>query len=1120
MRKFLFFLGFIVISFSQLHAQCPKGHEIFFPDGTISVSFCQGNAPSHLIVNSDIRGFPKAYVLTNSDDEILWMGNSPKVPLVGVRSGTYHIFSVVYAGRLWDRVEENIHEARISSYCWTLSDNFIRLTISEVDVEDLSFADGTFDKEVCSPSSNPKEISLDFPVTSNDFVIVLVGTDNRIFQLFHDVDFVPASSISRDLIIYGVGFEGELIGEVGDYFNPNDFIDGCYGVSNPIELSLISPDGGSISYANGDSFLWLCPEDSMATAVQIETDAPDNQPFYFFVTDMNGNIQLIERDEFMDLSGLTEGTYHISAAVSYSPSVYSEGDSLDKSNAFSDDCFDWAINSIEFRFEGPEGGNISFESNASDYLSFCPDNRPDSIVLSTNGNDGPGFAYVLFKDGGEVVEVKTEPVFYDLPDFGLFSIMGFSYFGDIVLSEGDDIFEDELSSSCYTPSTNQLYVAIDDPSESRITWNQGSDTVSFCSGDGEPFPVSVDHDSGSFLQYGFILLDANGLILDFSLVDSLDLEGSAEGLMSIRGISIADPETIQAGNHVDSVPSNCYKLSDNQLYVQSISIDGGEVFFSAGRQEIKVCEPGVGGNSVRVFRNTTSPNYVTVLTDSNNNYLRHSESDTISTNGLLPGEYRIWGVGFLTSVDLVQDTSIFDHVLSAECYSISNQSISLIIDNPEGGNITLGGIIDAGTYCLGEAPDEIIDFESSTNSSLNYAYILLNSSNLVVEILDSSQLNLADLEAGIHRYIGLSFGGSLLLNPGDNPFNPDTDIATVCYELSSNVVGVNIYDMSGGEISFNSGLDQKVICSNPGSPTIPLFSNNVAGESYLYLLLDQDSTLLDYTTGNELEVDDLENGEYTILGLSAVGIVSLEIGESITDQNFTNQCHELSENSLALIVASPEGGRVTTSEGDTSIVLSIDPDVPDSIYLENTSLSPAYFTYVITDDEDLILGFFDQNLLVFSNTAFPNLRVYGLSYTGNLQLTSGMIIDQVNPSDDCWDWSENHLEIILLDGLVENRNSMDRAKYSSTGGAEINLTSANPVSDFLTFEVEISSEELNEGLQISIYDVSGKVFLQQNHRANYPSNHFSKDVSGLPSGMYILRVQLGSHSDQLLFVKL
>ncbi|NNE55894.1 MAG: T9SS type A sorting domain-containing protein [Flavobacteriales bacterium] len=119
-----------------------------------------------------------------------------------------------------------------------------------------------------------------------------------------------------------------------------------------------------------------------------------------------------------------------------------------------------------------------------------------------------------------------------------------------------------------------------------------------------------------------------------------------------------------------------------------------------------------------------------------------------------------------------------------------------------------------------------------------------------------------------------------------------------------------------------------------------------------------------------------------------------------------------------------DGGSVLIDGGGTSIDLCSGDAEDDIVQFDNDSPSADQYMYVICDANDFILGFPGGSNDF--NEAPPGVcRVYGVSFTGNFTAGVGANITQATLSDDCFDISENYIEVTRHNAAAGTINTSD-----------------------------------------------------------------------------------------------
>ena len=126
----LLFLGFSLLLCGSLQAQLPC-----FP-GQISLAhdaeatFCDdGNSPTVIPFKSKPAGLPRAYVVVNAADEIVYIGYSGVIDFAGL-GDDLRVYSFTLIGSITAEVGDILGETDLASGCYALSANFIEIDSS------------------------------------------------------------------------------------------------------------------------------------------------------------------------------------------------------------------------------------------------------------------------------------------------------------------------------------------------------------------------------------------------------------------------------------------------------------------------------------------------------------------------------------------------------------------------------------------------------------------------------------------------------------------------------------------------------------------------------------------------------------------------------------------------------------------------------------------------------------------------------------------------------------------------------------------------------------------------------------------------------------------------------
>jgi len=1093
--------------FNPLFGQCPEGHKVSLSDGSTSISFCQGQAGGNVLIRSDIRGFPKAYVLTTSRGEIIEVTNRPRIHLDGLSSGVYRIYALVYAGRLQETVGQNIDEAKMSTFCWTFSDNFIEVVIAELDDIELSYSDGSSTKEICPV---PGDI-LEFAVVTSapDYALLVVDENNEIVTV-SQTDNLAADQLNEgDFQVYALAYEGSLNAVIGNVFEPSDLVDGCFALSDPVDLEVQNVDGGEISFSGGETDEWLCPDGVDGGLISVVVESQSTLPYYLLAVDKNFTIRLVEDSDQLNFGGLDEGEYTIYGFSAETAPELTVGDSLDFDLLFNADCYEQSSNTLSLRYESPRAGSISFAHVSEEVLYFCKNELPDTIHVEVPAGVDDEYIFVAGNQDGEIIELSATGKFTSIPDSGITVITGFSYRGNLLLGPGDNFLLDDLSDDCFTPSDNQLFTVADEPDGGDIRWYESGDTLELCSGDGREVFVEMESASQSPFPYLYLVFDEEDRLSRIYETDSINLEGLQGGIHRIVGFSTPSTDLLTEGMFADSIMNICGEFSVTELYLDVFEIFGGEIFLSAGRTELVTCEKPGQEEKVRIFRNIFSPVYQIFLVDQENEIRRQSYSDSIDIGNLEAGIYKVYGVGSRDSLVAEPGDNIFDDTLGPECYALSENFIEIVIDSAEGGMVTINGTDSLVQICALQQAETQITLSQTSTSPFNYRYLLIDEEDLLVEDFEADSFSVSHLPDGEYRIKGISYGGNFLLREGENMQDPDLQAATECYDFSDNSVLLRIFAPMGGEIAFSNGETSLTLCTDTSFQIAEFQIVSPSQGQFFFAILNTVGVVVDTFANLEYDFSKLDIGLYFVTAYAHSGQGEVETGIGSDSMLAALGCYQRAEGILRVSYSTPDGGMVFDNDGNTEIDLEIGAGQPGIVTVDNSSDSGADYVYAVTDSNDIIFFILDQEELSVFTAAFGELRVYGISYTGNLLLGTGQ--DVFNPaSDGCYDLSQNFLKINLID--VDDINSSPTA-------FDIQLTGANPVKNHLYFEFagkDFEAEEFNW----SIYSNTGER-IKEGVGVNTGFGHQHQiNIQSFNPGIYFLKVRIKGTFTNLTFVKM
>jgi len=123
-----------------------------------------------------------------------------------------------------------------------------------------------------------------------------------------------------------------------------------------------------------------------------------------------------------------------------------------------------------------------------------------------------------------------------------------------------------------------------------------------------------------------------------------------------------------------------------------------------------------------------------------------------------------------------------------------------------------------------------------------------------------------------------------------------------------------------------------------------------------------------------------------------------------------------------------KGGSLSLLDGSQHRYVCKQNDSRTIVHLKHSELATDKYVYVITNEEQLILGYSEDRSIDLSEVPRGNYQVWGVSYSGQPQRPVGGLISEAKFSDDCFSLSENAVRISYAD-LTPQRIASDQEEY-------------------------------------------------------------------------------------------
>ncbi len=329
----------------------------------------------------------------------------------------------------------------------------------------------------------------------------------------------------------------------------------------------------------------------------------------------------------------------------------------------------------------------------------------------------------------------------------------------------------------------------------------------------------------------------------------------------------------------------------------------------------------------------------------------------------------------------------------------------------DGGSVR---ILGGNTSITAPVSDPALDFivENTSTATSDYAYVITDNDGNILGFPPANEISISGAPAGICRVYGISFTGDL---------DTDTDhindlTSNDCSDISENYITVTrtTSAVDGGSVLTLNNMDHVRDCAGGDELEFTVKNTSVSSAAYAYIITDDMGNILAFPTNNELNLRGAPAGTCRVYGISYTG--TLDLGATTIASLSSDDEFELSENFITAVRDGAEGGMVSIIGGGTEVSAPAG-DASLDFEVENTSTASSNYAYVITDNNGNILGFPPANEISISGAPVGICRVYGISFTGDLDTD----VDHINDlsSDACSNISENYILVTRTTAAVD-----------------------------------------------------------------------------------------------------
>ncbi|MEN0005643.1 MAG: T9SS type A sorting domain-containing protein, partial [Bacteroidota bacterium] len=1028
-------------------------------DGATEATVCVNDGVADVLAytNTSTSSANYAYVVTDDNNIIIAILEGDSNDFDGAGIGICRVWGLSFTGNVLAQVGDDAAAVALTDECFELSSNFVTVTRKEVDGGTVALADGGTEVNICANDGVSDVLTYTNTSASSEAYAYVVTDENNIILDILDGDSNDFDGAGLGICrVWGLSFSGNVLAQAGDDAAATMLTDECFELSsNFITVNRLEVDGGMVTTTDGATEATVCVNDGIADILSYTNTSTSAAPYVYVVTDENNIILEILSGDNNDFDGAGIGICRV-WGLSFTGNVLAQVGDDAAITTLTDECFELSENFITVTRKEVDGGMVALSDGGTEASVCVTDGEADVLSYTNTSTSSEAYAYVVTDENNIILEILDgDSNDFDGAGLGVCRVWGLSFSGNVLAQAGDDAAVTMLTDECFELSSNFITVTRKEVDGGTLVLADGSDAALVCIGGGTTTVLDFSVTTTSTESYVFVITDEDNTILALTEDPTFDFADAMVGICRIWGLSYSGNVIAALGDDAGAVAlsDECFDLSSNFITVTRRAVDGGTVAFGDGTTDpVFAC---VGDEEPDVFGFVGSPGvvstYAFIITDENNEILNilSDGANSQDFNGVGVGICRVWGLSYTGNIIAEVGQNAALATLTDECFDLSNNFLEVIRDQVDGGMVSMPNGSVQRFICPGDGIADIVNFDSTGSTSANYIYVITDTENVILDVVDGDSFNFDQTPDGICRVWGLAYSGELTATIGDDA--DEVALSDACFDLSDNFIRIIRDRPDGGDVSTPDGEIFRYTCPGDGVPDIVMFDSTTTSNSqYLYLITDDSNFILDIVTVDFADFEDAPVGICRVWGLAFTGLLTAEIGDNAGEVALSDDCFDLSDSFITVIREVPEGGQVTTSNEQSSVFICPGDDMEDVINFDSIDASNSLYVYVVTDEDNVILEILDGDEGNFDTAPSGICRVWGLAYTGTLTASAGDNAAEVALSDDCFDLSDNFVTLI--------RETPNAGVITANGGqTEFDLCVGDGTFDLINFEVEGAS---------------------------------------------------------------
>ncbi len=980
------------------------------------------------------------WIATDRDGKVLGLNKNPdSIPMSKLNETLFQFYALAYTGNLILNIGDDLITSTVSTGCFDLSETFYSVRKKETKGGIVRYSNSNQLTNIClSPTSNYNIQTFRYNSTGEKYIFLLTNSRSEIINTSISGQFSLNNLNSGQYFISGLSYTGSLSFGTGSRMDTTIFSNECYSLSeNTINFQKTITDGATISFDDGQSAVNTCKGLKNKT-FELKNNALITQKYAYALTNESGKIIQIEKGNTLQLNDSSLLVYYL-RGIAYSGELTLKlGDNIN-GIFLSTGCHSLSKNRLTISFDDLNAGIITVEK----VVTCISPNEVKSIPVNVTGAAGK-YAWLLSDTLNQLLEVQTSLLPFvkrGLP--GKLRIYGFSYLDQPSYQIGKSIFQQNHNISCFELTRGYKEVIWSESDGGSIAIVGAGSSITICQSElSKPLQLSNTSNADGD-KYIYLIADKQQKLLATSPNNSFDLSAFSGGFYQLYGLSYSGTLNLKPGDVIpkDNSGSDCESWSKNAISIEITATSVGKISFVGEKDNVQLCakknvqslrlNPIVSNVAKKTFLLTNESGKILAIFNS----LQLPNIDKINDLVL-----RIYGLGYIETLNAKIDSNILGNNLSSGCFQLSENFLSINRNNISGGFVTLSNNQNQQQICPTDSAANLLTFRNIAAQGQKLIYLITNVNNIILDTTSKNSYLFITLGIGDYRVYGLSYNGEFSGKIGVSINDPS--LSEDCFGLSSNYISVAKRNPVAGFVVMDDANTLLQNCpsdANFPSRQIRTIGNNSGNQCFV--IIDGNQIIVDILFSPTIYPTEYPSGKYNIVSISFNGALNIKKGEKWGAKAPSTSCYSISGNEVSFLNIEPKGGIIKVVEGDTSNIC-IGNSLPSPIKFSKDSINELSYSYLITDQSNRYLGHFTNiDLLSFNDYSTSNIKVWGLSHTGNITLQKGDSILKKDISTGCFQLSKNSisLKLNIFRGHTVKTNLNNDSLLICTGDGLANL---------------------------------------------------------------------------------